>query len=131
MKNILIGVIVIIVLGGLGFYIVKNKDASNYGGGSLLSQNTETSQTPTTTALKEKTYTLADFSTHNSKESCWSVINGKVYDLTPWVSKHPGGESAILSICGKDGTDNFLGKHEGDEKPEAKLATFYIGVLAQ
>jgi cytochrome b involved in lipid metabolism len=131
MKNILIGIIVLVVLGGLGFYVVKNKDASNYGSDSLLSQNTETSQTSTTTSLKEKTYTLADFSIHNSKESCWSIVNGKVYDLTPWISKHPGGESAILSICGKDGTDNFISQHEGDKKPEAKLATFYIGVLAQ
>ncbi len=137
MKNILIGLVVLVVLGGFGFYVVKNKDTNNYANNSTSNQNTSEEVVATSTGQEagvtvgEKSYSLAEVITHNSKESCWSTVSGKVYDLTSWISKHPGGEGAIFSICGKDGTDNFLGKHGGDEKPEAKLATFYIGLLKQ
>ena len=77
------------------------------------------------------TYTLAQVAEHATAESCWSAVNGMVYDLTKWIPLHPGGEAKIKAICGKDGTAAFTGKHGGQEKPEATLATFKIGVLAQ
>jgi cytochrome b involved in lipid metabolism len=83
------------------------------------------------TTPKAGTYTMAEVATHNNASSCWSVVGGVVYDLTAWVKKHPGGAQAILSICGKDGTQAFTGKHMGDQKPEAMLATFKIGVVTQ
>lgn len=77
-------------------------------------------------------YTLADVAKHASQSSCWSAINGTVYDLTSWISKHPGGESAILSICGKDGSAAFNNQHGGQRKPEQELASLpKIGALAQ
>jgi hypothetical protein len=39
-------------------------------------------------------------SAHNSQSSCWSAIDGKVYDLTDWIRQHPGGAARILNICG-------------------------------
>ena len=36
--------------------------------------------------------TMADIRLHNSATSCWSAINGNVYDLTDWVNSHPGGK---------------------------------------
>ena len=87
---------------------------------------TSTSVTPTTNS-----YTLAQVATHNSQASCWSAISGKVYDLTAWISQHPGGSRAILSICGKDGTAAFTGKHGGQARPASELAGFDIGVLVQ
>jgi len=79
--------------------------------------------------LVGKTYSFEEVQTHNSKQSCWSVIRGKVYDLTSWISNHPGGEKAILNICGKDGTDLFIKQHGGKEKPEKILEGFEIGAL--
>lgn len=76
-------------------------------------------------------YTLAQVATHSNAISCWSVINGGVYDLTSWIPKHPGGEQAILSLCGKDGSTAFSGQHEGGEKQAAVLITLKIGVLVQ
>lgn len=55
-----------------------------------------------------KTYTMAEVATANSAENCLSVINSKVYNLTEWIKKHPGGQKAILGICGKDGTEAFM-----------------------
>jgi cytochrome b involved in lipid metabolism len=78
-------------------------------------------------APKPSGYTMAEVATHNSSASCWSVINGSVYDLTSYVSRHPGGERKILNICGKDGTSAFLGQHGGDSKPEKILTSLRIG----
>jgi len=41
-----------------------------------------------------KTYTLAAVKAHKSASNCWSAVNGKVYNLTKWVKKHPGGACA-------------------------------------
>ena len=68
---------------------------------------------------------------HASRESCWSIVNGNVYDLTSWIPKHPGGEGAILGICGKDGSSKFNGQHGKDAKKVALLAGFKIGVAAK
>ncbi|MDD5050702.1 MAG: cytochrome b5-like heme/steroid binding domain-containing protein [Candidatus Pacebacteria bacterium] len=76
-----------------------------------------------------KQYTLADVSAHSDATSCYTTINGNVYDLTMWIDQHPGGRDAILSICGKDGTSAFMAMHGGQGRPERELATFLIGVL--
>ena len=81
--------------------------------------------------MKVAGYTMAQVATHATAESCWSAVNGAVYDLTKWIPLHPGGESKIKALCGKDGSSAFTGKHGGQEKPEATLATFKIGELAQ
>lgn len=73
-------------------------------------------------------YSSADVATHNSRTSCWSIINGGVYDLTSWIPKHPGGEQAILSMCGKDGSARFNGQHGGAKMQAQILAGFKIGV---
>ncbi len=75
-------------------------------------------------------YTLAEVSVHSDAASCWSIIDGNVYDLTEFIDMHPGGERNILKICGKDGTDTFMGKHGGDAKPEAALANFLVGAYS-
>jgi len=76
-----------------------------------------------------KTYTMAQVATHKGASSCWTVIEGKVYNLTAWISQHPGGEQAILSICGIDGTAAFTAQHDHAQRQQDILATFYIGNL--
>jgi len=76
-------------------------------------------------------FVMAQVAEHNSAVSCYSAIRGNVYDLTGWISKHPGREKAILNICGKDGTSAFAGKHGGKEKQEQALSGMQIGVLTQ
>jgi len=56
-----------------------------------------------------QTYTLAQVSEHNSKEDAWIVIDGGVYDITPYVTEHPGGVKAILRNAGGDATKGFKG----------------------
>lgn len=75
--------------------------------------------------------TLAQIAGHNSRSSCWSAINGGVYDLTSWIPNHPGGEQAILSLCGIDGSSKYNGQHGGNPKTATVLGGFKIGVIAK
>ena len=67
----------------------------------------------------------------NSAASCWSVISGNVYNLTQWINQHPGGPSAIASLCGVDGTASFNAQHRGEGKPTQRLSGYLLGPLAK
>lgn len=82
----------------------------------------------TTTA---KTFTMAEVQKHNSASSCYTAVNGSVYDVTAWISKHPGGAKAITSMCGKDASDAFDKKHGGQARPESELASYKIGTVTK
>lgn len=84
-----------------------------------------------TPVITVKTFTLAQVAIHNNAISCYTTINGSVYDITSYIPHHPGGVAAISAVCGKDGTSMFQGQHSGNPKPENILASFKIGILAQ
>eukprot|EP00249_Psilotum_nudum_P007383 c20518_g1_i1 orf=110-1546(+) len=50
-------------------------------------------------------------SSHTSANDLWISVHGKVYDVTPWLSSHPGGDIPLLSLAGQDVTDVFLSFH--------------------
>ncbi|MEJ6761267.1 MAG: cytochrome b5-like heme/steroid binding domain-containing protein [Candidatus Planktophila sp.] len=85
-------------------------------------------ETPTPTPTPTE-FTLAQVAANNSSSACWSAISGYVYDLTSWIGSHPGGPSAILSLCGVDGTSYFLAQHRGQSKPTQRLSGFLLGPL--
>lgn len=75
-------------------------------------------------------YTMAMVSENDDASSCWSAINGNVYDLTEWINSHPGGSSNILSLCGTDGSSSFNARHSGQSNPESTLQSFLLGPLS-
>ena len=97
-----------------------------------------TDSTPTQTPSKSATptaansgYTLAQVKANNSRQSCWTIIDNYVYDLTRWINSHPGGASAILSLCGVDGSAAFNAQHENQSKPAVRLDSYKLGPLAK
>lgn len=76
-------------------------------------------------------YMAADVAKHADRSSCWTIVRGQVFDVTAAIDKHPGGADKILSMCGKDATAQFVGKHGGMEKQEAMLASLVIGTLSE
>jgi cytochrome b involved in lipid metabolism len=83
-----------------------------------------TTKTPLAT-----TFTAAEVAKHNSGSDCWSVVSGQVYDLTSYVTSHPGGATVIKAICGKDGSAAFTGQHGSASRPNNTLAAFALGSL--
>lgn len=90
---------------------------------------TVTSPEPAETTSSASGYTMADVEAHNTMDSCWAAIEGNVYDLTDWISQHPGGASHIVALCGTNGTSAFEGQHSGDSRPADELESFLLGPL--
>ena len=90
--------------------------------------------TPTPVVTPTPTPTVAGYSmtqvrANNTARSCWTVIDGVVYDLTKWISNHPGGSGAILFLCGTDGTNAFSAQHQNQARPAIRLDTYRLGPL--
>ena len=99
---------------------------------STLTPTVTVTSTPTPSPTSTvRSFTAAEVATRNSETSCWSIVNGDVYDLTNWIRQHPGGKAAILRICGVDGTSRFTGQHGGSSSIAAELKNYYIGKLAR
>ena len=117
----------VVLLGGVILigYAMRQRSAEP----SVVAPTATTTQIGLEPESAARTYTLGEVRMHDGVASCWAAVNGKVYDLTSFVSKHPGGDQNILNICGKDGTAAFANQHEGDQKPNELLASFYLGDL--
>lgn len=93
------------------------------------------SPTPSPTAETAPTpepdpgFTLAEVAARSSASECWVAISGNVYDLTDWITRHPGGAGAITQLCGRDATNQFQGQHGGQSRPVSTLAGYLIGPL--
>ncbi len=130
-------VIFVVVIGGVIALVDRAPSASNQ---EVVATPLEASPAPsqasgtplvTPVSSAPRAYSLADVAAHSDASSCYTAISGKVYDLTPWISEHPGGQEAILSLCGHDGTDAFMAQHGGQGRPERELANFLLGDLKQ
>ncbi|KAG9449088.1 hypothetical protein H6P81_009053 [Aristolochia fimbriata] len=80
--------------------------------------------------LVEKTtrsYSKAEVAVHNKKSDCWIIVKNKVYDVTPYVEEHPGGD-AILAHAGDDSTEGFYGPQHATRVFDM-VDEFYIGDL--
>jgi cytochrome b involved in lipid metabolism len=78
------------------------------------------------------TYSLADVAEHGDRDSCWMAIEGKVYDLTSYLDRHPTPVSVLLTWCGRDATIGMRTKGYGRDHSRAaweNLEQYAIGVL--
>ena len=75
-------------------------------------------------------YSWAEIEKHNSKNDCWLVIDGGVYDVTEFMDEHPGGAGMLKMVAGKDASLHFEELH----KPEILSsigAEFLIGTVGE
>ena len=125
--SFIIGLVLIVGIGALVFFqnskteVLPSSETTSTNVGSETNPNTDSG-----TGI-----TLAEIATHKNATSCWSSINGNVYDLTAWIPQHPGGPQAILQLCGTDGSAKFNAQHGGAALQQQILAGFKIGVLAK
>lgn len=51
--------------------------------------------------------TQEELQKHNTREDCWTCIRGMVYNVSPYMDYHPGGEEELMKAAGIDGTELF------------------------
>lgn len=61
-------------------------------------------ETPVSQTMK--VISKEELTLHASKDSCYLLIHGYVYDVTGYALLHPGGE-VIFQGCGRDATDLY------------------------
>ncbi|KAM3582463.1 hypothetical protein VKS41_005107 [Umbelopsis sp. WA50703] len=76
-----------------------------------------------------KRYTLEEVREHRAQDDAWTVLNGKVYNMSAYVKFHPGGVKDIMRIAGRDGTKLFMMTHSWVNY-EFMLDTCLVGFLA-
>ncbi|KXT09437.1 hypothetical protein AC579_5989 [Pseudocercospora musae] len=58
----------------------------------------------------------------------WSSWQGKVYNITPYLPFHPGGEAELMKAAGRDGTKLFMDVHPWVNW-DNMLQTCLVGIL--
>ena len=71
---------------------------------------------------------ISDVQSNDSRESCWLILEGDVYDFTPVVQQHPFGNQLSQAICGQDATEIILENADVDEVRE-QIEPLYLGEL--
>lgn len=51
--------------------------------------------------------TPSELKQHRTPDDAWSAFGGKVYNITPYLAFHPGGEKELMRVAGRDGTKLF------------------------
>uniref|UniRef100_A0A8C6V4F9 Cytochrome b5 heme-binding domain-containing protein n=1 Tax=Naja naja TaxID=35670 RepID=A0A8C6V4F9_NAJNA len=60
----------------------------------------------------------------------WLVIDRKVYDISSFYKRHPGGHRVISHYAGQDATDAFTAFHLSKAQPNKYLNSLLMGELA-
>lgn len=138
-KAIIIFVIILAVIAAVVAFTTgtdNNQPVDN----QTAAQEQQTDNQPGQSESANQTFTLDQVAGHNSSSDCWTIIHGDVYNVTNYISLHPGGNE-ILRACGTDATSLFEtrttedgevlggGPHSSDAR--SILAQFKIGVLAE
>ena len=94
----------------------------------IQSQTTSSSSQQAKGAARK--ITLDEVKLHKDDGDCWLIIRGKVYDVSKYMEKHPGGSDLLKDNSdGKDATEDY---EDADHTKRARemLNTYYIGDLA-
>ncbi len=128
MKNIkvIIGVVIVVLIISV-FAFRGNKTIAP----ATTDTATTTMEVVSTTPVLASELTVDNVKLHNTSKDCWSIVDNKVYDLTSWITRHPGGSKAIISMCGIDASASYNDQHGGQKRPANELAGFLLGDLVK
>jgi len=73
-------------------------------------------------------FTIQEVSKHQWPSDCWTTIHGRVYDVSTFVAKHPGGTLLLMNAAGIDATALWESNH-APGKPARTLEKYCIGKL--
>jgi len=123
-------VVVAVIVSGL-----VSRNNSQTINGTNIDSSGQTITSPGASPNNSKVFSMAEIAKHNSAQSCWLLISGKIYDVTTYLNLHPGNASTILPTCGTDATAAYDTKGS-DGKPHSGnahslLGGYFIGNLGQ
>ena len=75
-----------------------------------------------------KTFTFEEIAKHNNRNDCWIIVHGKVYDVTPFLDDHPGGDESLILSTGKDATIDFEDVGHSDSAIDM-MQKFFVGKM--
>jgi len=71
---------------------------------------------------------IAEVKEHCTEEDAWTVLRGRVYNISPYIRFHPGGRDMLMKGAGKDCTSLFM-KYHAWVNAEFLLEKCLVGVL--
>ncbi|KAI3663969.1 hypothetical protein L6452_45202 [Arctium lappa] len=71
---------------------------------------------------------LDEVKQHQTEDSMWTVLKGRVYNITPYMKFHPGGVDMLMKAVGKDCTALF-NKYHAWVNAEFMLEKCLVGIL--
>ncbi|UNI22070.1 hypothetical protein JDV02_007993 [Purpureocillium takamizusanense] len=75
----------------------------------------------------DRLITAEELKQHGGDVEPWFVVDGHVYDGTPFLEGHPGGAASIFGAAGQDATEEFVTIHS--ENAKAMMPDYHIGTL--
>ena len=81
---------------------------------------------PRSTSLRK--ISIDEVRLHNTESDCWTIINGKVYDITDYIPYHPGGVKKLMLGAGTDCTKLFV-KFHAWVNVDAMIGKCCVGVI--
>ncbi len=99
---------------------------------SSVAESSSVTQKTTENINSTKVITAPEVATHSTKDDCWASLDSKVYNITPYVPMHPGGEAKIARYCGKS-LDTVTNHPKGGllgAVIQGILSAFYVGDLS-
>lgn len=143
MNKPLVIIAVLVILGGGSFIawqlLSSSEDESSSANPTPVSESTSSIDPIDDTGdeipalpdeSNDQVLTAEVVSEYSVAESCWTIIQGNVYDITAYVPRHPGGVANIVQACGTDGTELFegVGEHQSGGA-RGILEEYYLGPL--
>eukprot|EP00930_Biecheleria_cincta_P066578 TRINITY_DN52746_c0_g1_i1.p1 TRINITY_DN52746_c0_g1~~TRINITY_DN52746_c0_g1_i1.p1 ORF type:complete len:257 (+),score=47.18 TRINITY_DN52746_c0_g1_i1:17-787(+) len=86
---------------------------------------------PLVSPAKRMPYTVEEVEKHKTATDLWVIMNRKVYDLTAWAKRHPGGPGVILQMGGKDATSAAAAAHHKSVLPANLMWEFCVGYIVR
>ncbi|KAI1890081.1 hypothetical protein AGOR_G00169540 [Albula goreensis] len=81
-----------------------------------------------TSSVYRRSFSQKEVAQHCTKDSCWVLLGNRVYDVTGFLRKHPGGTALILSRSATDISEEMDGPpHRHSENARRWMEQYYIG----
>ncbi|KAK2917775.1 acyl-CoA 6-desaturase [Channa argus] len=95
------------------------------GGGGQLNESVKASN-----GQAGGVYTWQEVQSHSSRSDQWVVIDRKVYNVTQWAKRHPGGFRVLSHYAGEDATEAFTAFHINPKFVQKYMKPLLVGELA-